>query len=269
MLELVGGGGIIECRDEFTVKILHSSFCDTKIELRSSWCDLCSSFFLVFWRKKFLNSVTLSQLNQSREFWKKKDSPSAAAMKWSDVKKFCKPLRKHSSLFAPQITSSFKELLEVPSTKALHVVIFCNPWSDEEFSCTVCKKKISATDHVEHFSKSNRLFSLHRLQRPNWLVKSTSTNQHLTLSNATCSLLSKRRTRKSRKSRTSEDLWSHTGTQSASACICAFMHARKSHTNNIFFARSRSLCIAIFCESHSISHRKTSILHRKLRCDTG
>ena len=26
--------------------------------------------------------------------------------------------------------------------------------------------KISATDHVEHFSKSNRLFSLHRLQRP-------------------------------------------------------------------------------------------------------
>ena len=34
-------------RDEFTVKILHSSFCDPKIELRSSWCDLCSSFFLV------------------------------------------------------------------------------------------------------------------------------------------------------------------------------------------------------------------------------
>ena len=56
-------------RDEFTVKILHSSFCDPKIELRSSWCDLCSSFF--FWcvleKKKMLNSVTLSQLNQSRE----------------------------------------------------------------------------------------------------------------------------------------------------------------------------------------------------------
>ena len=62
-------GLLIESRDEFTVKILHSSFCDTKIELRSSWCDLCSSFFLVFWRKKFLNSVTLSQLNQSREFF--------------------------------------------------------------------------------------------------------------------------------------------------------------------------------------------------------
>ena len=51
--------------------------------------------------------------------------------------------------------------------------------------------KISTTDRVEYFSKSNRLFSLHRLQRPNYLVKSTSTNQHLTLSNATCSLLSK------------------------------------------------------------------------------
>ena len=56
------------CRDEFTVKILHSSFCDPKIELRSSWCDLCSSFFLVcFGEKIMLNSVTLSQLNQSRE----------------------------------------------------------------------------------------------------------------------------------------------------------------------------------------------------------
>ena len=51
--------------------------------------------------------------------------------------------------------------------------------------------------------------------------------------------------------------------------VHAFMHARKSHTNNNIFARSKSLCIAIFCESHSISHRKTSILHRKLRCDTG
>ena len=100
-----------------------------------------AGFFFVFWRKKFLNSVMLSQLNQSRQFWKKKDSPSAAAMKWSDVKHFCKPLRKHSSLFAPQITSSFKMLLEVPSTKALHVVIFCYPWSDEEFSCTVCKNQ--------------------------------------------------------------------------------------------------------------------------------
>ena len=51
--------------------------------------------------------------------------------------------------------------------------------------------------------------------------------------------------------------------------VHAFMQARKSHSNNIIFARSKSLCIAIFCESHSISHRKTSILHRKLRCDTG
>ena len=47
-----------------------------------------------------------------------------------------------------------------------------------------------------------------------------------------------------------------------------------THGNRIqttfFLARSRSLLrIAIFCESHSISHRKTSILHRKLRCDTG
>ena len=55
-----------------------------------------------------------------------------------------------------------------------------------------------------------------------------------------------------------------TGTQSASACI----HARTEIGQHLF-ARSRSLCIAIFCESHSISHRKTSILHRKLRCDTG
>ena len=39
-------------RDEFTVKILHSSFCDTKIELRSSWCDLCSSFFFGVLEKK-------------------------------------------------------------------------------------------------------------------------------------------------------------------------------------------------------------------------
>ena len=65
-----------------------------------------------------LNSVTLSQLNQSRELniLGKKDSPSAAAMKWSDVKHSCNPLRKHSSLVAPQITISFfKVLLEVPS----------------------------------------------------------------------------------------------------------------------------------------------------------
>ena len=51
--------------------------------------------------------------------------------------------------------------------------------------------------------------------------------------------------------------------------VHAFMHARKSHTKNIFLVLSRSLCIAIFYKSHSISHRKTSILHRKLRCDTG
>ena len=41
-----------QIRDEFTVKILHSSFCDTKIELRSSWCDLCSSFFLLCFGEK-------------------------------------------------------------------------------------------------------------------------------------------------------------------------------------------------------------------------
>ena len=41
-------------RDEFTVKILHSSFCDTKIELRSSWCDLCSSIFCCVLEKKIL-----------------------------------------------------------------------------------------------------------------------------------------------------------------------------------------------------------------------
>ena len=55
------------CRDEFTVKILHSSFCDPKIELRSSWCDLCSSFFWRFGEKLMLNSVMLSQLNQSMQ----------------------------------------------------------------------------------------------------------------------------------------------------------------------------------------------------------
>ena len=59
--------GTTTCRDEFTVKIWHSSFCDPKIELRSSWCDLCSSFLVCFGEKIMLNSVTLSQLNQSRE----------------------------------------------------------------------------------------------------------------------------------------------------------------------------------------------------------
>ena len=133
----------IHVRDEFTVKFLHSSFCDTKIELRSSWCDLCSSFFCCVLEKKnswtpwhFPSSTSPGNFDNN-----KKDSSSAAAMKWSDVKHFCKPLRKLSSLFAPQITSSFKVLLEVPSTKALHVVIFCNPWSNEEFSCTVCKNQ--------------------------------------------------------------------------------------------------------------------------------
>ena len=68
LLVCIYSTGIYNIRDEFTgtVKILHSSFCDTKIELRSSWCDLCSSFFGVL-EKKLLNSVTLSQLNQSRK----------------------------------------------------------------------------------------------------------------------------------------------------------------------------------------------------------
>ena len=64
---MVNCGARAYCRDEFNVKFLHSSFCDPKIELRSSWCDLCSSFLVCFGEKIMLNSVTLSQLNQSRE----------------------------------------------------------------------------------------------------------------------------------------------------------------------------------------------------------
>ena len=108
------GTCLIYCRDEFTVKILHSSFCDPKIELRSSWCYLCSSFFGVFWRK---NNVELHDtfpaqpVQGIKYFEEKEDSPSAAAMKWSDVKHSCNPLRKHSSLIAPQITISFFKVL--------------------------------------------------------------------------------------------------------------------------------------------------------------
>ena len=152
---------------------------------------ICVAVFLVCFGEK--NSVELrdafpAQPVQGIKYFggKKTDCPSAAAMKWSDVKHSCNPLRKHSSLVAPQITISFfKVLLEVPSDqqkrfpqitisffKALLKVpsdqqkryIFCNSRSNEEFSCTVAK--ISATD-LEYFSKSNRLFSLHRLQRPN------------------------------------------------------------------------------------------------------
>ena len=130
-------------RDEFTVKILHSSFCDTKMELRSSWCDLCSSYFCCVLEKKILelrDTFPAQPVQAILIIIKKIVLP---LQRWSEAMSniFCKPLRKLSSLFAPQITSSFKVLLEVPSTKALHVVIFCNPWSDEEFSCTVCKNQ--------------------------------------------------------------------------------------------------------------------------------
>ena len=43
--QIIDGRAHVLIRDEFTVKILRGSFCDTKIELCSSWCDLCSSFF--------------------------------------------------------------------------------------------------------------------------------------------------------------------------------------------------------------------------------
>ena len=69
-------------RDEFTVKILHSSFCDTKIELRSSWCDLCSSFVFVMEKKILeLRDTFPAQPVQAILIIKKKDSSSAAAMK--------------------------------------------------------------------------------------------------------------------------------------------------------------------------------------------
>ena len=43
-------------------------FRDTeKIELRSSWCDCVTVFMVCFGEKVMLNSVTLSQLNQSSE----------------------------------------------------------------------------------------------------------------------------------------------------------------------------------------------------------
>ena len=88
-------------RDEFTVKILHSSFYDPKLNGVAVGVIYVAVFLVCFGEKIMLNSVTLSQLNQSRElkkfyFWEKKDSPSAAAMKWSDVKHSCNPLRKHS-----------------------------------------------------------------------------------------------------------------------------------------------------------------------------
>ena len=106
-------------RDEFTVKILHSSFCDPKIELRSSWCDLCSSFLVCFGEKnnvELRDAFPAQSVQGIKYFEEEKDSPSAAAMKWSDVKHSCNPLRMHSSLVAPQITISFfKVLLEVPS----------------------------------------------------------------------------------------------------------------------------------------------------------
>ena len=72
-----------DIRDEFTVKILHSSFCDTKIELRSSWCDLCSSFFCCVLEKKILElrDTFPAQPVQAILVIKKKDSSSAAAMK--------------------------------------------------------------------------------------------------------------------------------------------------------------------------------------------
>ena len=45
----------LQGRDEFTVKVLRSMFCDKKIESRSSWCDLCSmQFFCGFWKKIFV-----------------------------------------------------------------------------------------------------------------------------------------------------------------------------------------------------------------------
>ena len=124
---------------------LLSKFCIAVSATRKLNCVavgvICVAVFFGVLEKKILELRDAFPAQPVQGILKKKDSPSAAAMKWSDVKKFCKPLRKHSSLFAPQITSSFKELLEVPSTKALHVVIFCNPWSDEEFSCTVCKNQ--------------------------------------------------------------------------------------------------------------------------------
>ena len=68
-------------RDEFTVKILHSSFCDTKMELRSSWCDLCSSFFCCFGEKILELRDTFPAQPVQAILIIKKDSSSAAAMK--------------------------------------------------------------------------------------------------------------------------------------------------------------------------------------------
>ena len=133
------------CNNSITGMNLLSKFCIAVSATRKLNCVavgvICVTVFFWCFGEKILELRDTFPAQPVQGIFFFKDSPSAAAMKWSDVKKICKLLRKHSSLFAPQITSSFKELLEVPSTKALHVVIFCNPWSDEEFSCTVCKNQ--------------------------------------------------------------------------------------------------------------------------------
>ena len=96
---------------------------------------------------------------------KKTDSPSAAAMKWSDVKHSCNPLRKHSSFVAPQITIPFfNVLLEVPSDQQKRYTL----QSTKRGRVLLQSVQKSAQQTVLNiFSKSNRLVSLHRLQRPN------------------------------------------------------------------------------------------------------
>ena len=80
---------------------------------------ICVAVFLVCFGKKhnveLRDAFQAQPVQEIKYFEEKKDSPSASAMKWSDVKHSCNPLRMNSSLVAPQTTISFfKVLLEVP-----------------------------------------------------------------------------------------------------------------------------------------------------------
>ena len=102
---------------------LLSKFCIAVSATQKSNCVavgvICVAVFGVFWRKnnvELRDAFPAQSVQGIKYFEEEKDSPSAAAMKWSDVKHSCNPLRMHSSLVAPQITISFfKVLLEVPS----------------------------------------------------------------------------------------------------------------------------------------------------------
>ena len=110
--------------DQFATNItgmnLLSKFCIAVSATQKSNCVAVGVICVaVFWRKnnvELRDAFPAQSVQGIKYFEEEKDSPSAAAMKWSDVKHSCNPLRMHSSLVAPQITISFfKVLLEVPS----------------------------------------------------------------------------------------------------------------------------------------------------------